>query len=67
MLRRMLENLAEWRRQQRAFEELYSLDDRSLADIGITRSEIPYLLARQPDPAPERSRATQDEALRHAA
>ena len=35
-----------WRRTQVAYEELNSLDDRSLADIGITRSDIPYLFAR---------------------
>jgi uncharacterized protein YjiS (DUF1127 family) len=38
--------LAGWRRRQRAYAELYALDDRSLADIGITRSEIPYVLSR---------------------
>jgi uncharacterized protein YjiS (DUF1127 family) len=35
-----------WRRRQAAFDELNSLDDRSLADIGITRSDIPYLFSR---------------------
>jgi uncharacterized protein YjiS (DUF1127 family) len=35
-----------WRRRQAAYEELSSLDDRSLADIGITRSDIPYLFSR---------------------
>jgi uncharacterized protein YjiS (DUF1127 family) len=35
-----------WRRRQAAYEELNSLDDRSLADIGITRSDIPYLFSR---------------------
>jgi uncharacterized protein YjiS (DUF1127 family) len=42
-----------WRNRQQAYAELYRLDDRSLADIGITRSEIPYVLthpqaSRQP-------------------
>lgn len=32
------------RRRQREYEELMSLDDRMLADIGITRGDIPYLL-----------------------
>jgi uncharacterized protein YjiS (DUF1127 family) len=36
----------DWRRRQAAYEELSSLDDRSLADIGIARSDIPYLFAR---------------------
>lgn len=35
-----------WRRRQAAYEELSALDDRSLADIGITRSDIPYLFSR---------------------
>ncbi len=35
-----------WRQRQAAYEELNSLDDRSLADIGITRSDIPYLFSR---------------------
>lgn len=38
----------DWKQQRRAYEELYALDERSLADIGITRSEIPYVLARAP-------------------
>ena len=38
--------LAGWRRRQRAYAELYALDDRSLADIGITRADIPYLFSR---------------------
>jgi len=37
---------ADWRRRQAAFEELSALDDRSLADIGIARSDIPYLFSR---------------------
>lgn len=36
---------ADWRSRQRALVELSSLDDRSLADIGLTRSEIPYVLS----------------------
>jgi len=37
---------ANWRRRQAAYDELNALDDRSLADIGITRSDIPYLFSR---------------------
>jgi uncharacterized protein YjiS (DUF1127 family) len=32
--------LSEWRRKQQAYAELSALDDRSLADIGIDRSQI---------------------------
>ncbi len=35
---------AAWRRRQRAYGELTALDDRSLADIGIHRSEIPAII-----------------------
>jgi uncharacterized protein YjiS (DUF1127 family) len=36
--------LSEWRNRQQAYVELMSLDDRSLADIGIRRSEIPAIV-----------------------
>jgi uncharacterized protein YjiS (DUF1127 family) len=35
---------AGWRQRQRAYDELGALDDRSLADIGIHRSEIPSVV-----------------------
>ena len=38
-----------WRARERAFRELSSLDDRSLADIGLARSDISFVLARTPD------------------
>jgi uncharacterized protein YjiS (DUF1127 family) len=59
---------AGWRRRQRAYAELAALDDRSLADIGITRSEIPYVLSRAA--ATRNPRAVDAPAegnLRHAA
>ena len=34
---------SEWRARERAYAELMALDDRSLADIGITRSDIPRI------------------------
>jgi uncharacterized protein YjiS (DUF1127 family) len=60
---------AAWRRNEQAFAELSSLDDRSLADIGITRAEIPYVLAharanRVSTPA---TGAVANANLRHAA
>lgn len=36
--------IKEWRRRQRAYAELMALDDRSLADIGIHRSQIPAIV-----------------------
>lgn len=35
---------ADWRQRRRAYDELMALDDRSLADIGIHRSQIPGLV-----------------------
>ncbi len=35
---------ANWRQRQRAYSELTALDDRSLADIGIHRSQIPAIV-----------------------
>ena len=37
--------VADWRRRQRAYEELMALDDHCLADLGILRSEINAYLA----------------------
>lgn len=42
--RRLIAPFAAMRRRQREYEELMSLDDHMLADIGITRGDIPYLL-----------------------
>jgi uncharacterized protein YjiS (DUF1127 family) len=36
---------AEWRRRERAYAELMALDDRSLADIGVRRSQIRAMIA----------------------
>ncbi|HUK11161.1 MAG TPA: DUF1127 domain-containing protein [Stellaceae bacterium] len=33
-----------WRARERAFQELAALDDRSLADIGLSRGDIPFIL-----------------------
>ena len=48
--------VAEWRRRERAYRELIALDDRSLADIGIHRSQIRALVEggddATADPAP---------------
>jgi uncharacterized protein YjiS (DUF1127 family) len=46
----LLHGLADWRQRRQAYAELAALDDRSLADIGITRSEIPFVLSHAAEP-----------------
>jgi uncharacterized protein YjiS (DUF1127 family) len=38
--------IADRRRRNQAYAELAALDDRSLADIGVHRSQIPAIVAR---------------------
>ncbi|HEX3500896.1 MAG TPA: DUF1127 domain-containing protein [Stellaceae bacterium] len=33
-----------WRERERAFAELNALDDRILADLGLRRGDIPYVV-----------------------
>ncbi len=33
----------DWRRQQQAYAELSALDDRTLADIGLNRGDLPTI------------------------
>ena len=42
----LVEPIASALKAERAYRELMALDDRTLADIGITRSEIPGIIAR---------------------
>lgn len=42
--RGLIAPFASLRRRQREYDELMSLDDHILADIEITRSDIPYLI-----------------------
>ena len=59
---------ADWRSRQRAFAELSALDDRDLADIGISRSEIPYVLARGHAEGPAQAKTgTRGHDILHAA
>lgn len=39
-LRKMLAAFRKWRQRRKAIADLHALSDRSLADIGIERSEI---------------------------
>jgi len=43
MLVAILNFLRAWRRYNTSLTELYQLGDRELADIGITRSDIPRI------------------------
>jgi uncharacterized protein YjiS (DUF1127 family) len=38
-----------WQRRQSAYNELMALDDRSLADIGLSRSQISFVLKNKVD------------------
>jgi uncharacterized protein YjiS (DUF1127 family) len=44
---------SEWRHRQQTYAELMALDDHSLADIGLHRSQIASLVEgrRRPDPS----------------
>ena len=52
-LQRMVAGFAAWIQRRRAEAELLSLTDRELADIGINRSEIRYILDGRMQPARE--------------
>ena len=43
MLVAIINFLRAWKRYNRSLNELYRLGDRELADIGITRSDIPRI------------------------
>jgi uncharacterized protein YjiS (DUF1127 family) len=47
LFRSLAERYDDWRQREQAYRELSALDDRSLADIGLSRAEIPYILARR--------------------
>jgi uncharacterized protein YjiS (DUF1127 family) len=40
LLSSLRQAFTDWRRRDRAYDELMALDDHALADIGIRRSEI---------------------------
>jgi uncharacterized protein YjiS (DUF1127 family) len=61
------ERIDAWRKSQQAYRELASLDDRSLADIGVTRSEIPFIMSHVSDPSRVRPIVAANQNGRHAA
>jgi uncharacterized protein YjiS (DUF1127 family) len=61
------ERIGEWRKYQQAYRELAALDDRALADIGVTRSEIPFILSHVSDPSRVKALPAANENGRHAA
>lgn len=60
--------IAEWHRRRMAYEELMSLSDRSLADIGISRSQVRSIVYAEPgsEAAPTRAEKPAMPAGRHA-
>jgi uncharacterized protein YjiS (DUF1127 family) len=55
--------ISAWRRRERAYAELMALDDRSLADIGVRRSQIRALV----EGAASRNRPTEAPSPKGAA
>jgi uncharacterized protein YjiS (DUF1127 family) len=42
--RSLIDRFVGWRRRERAAAELYAVDSRTLADIGVRRADIPFIL-----------------------
>jgi uncharacterized protein YjiS (DUF1127 family) len=45
LCRSLIDRFVGWRRRERAVVELYAVDSRTLADIGVRRADIPFILA----------------------
>ncbi|HWP25357.1 MAG TPA: DUF1127 domain-containing protein [Xanthobacteraceae bacterium] len=56
LLTQLIRFLRQWRNYNESLRELASLDDRQLADIGITRSDIPRLAWESAERAAESRR-----------
>ncbi|HEY1796272.1 MAG TPA: DUF1127 domain-containing protein [Stellaceae bacterium] len=54
--------IADRRRRNQAYAELSALDDRSLADIGVHRSQIPAIVARAQCAAKQKGPMSHDQA-----
>jgi uncharacterized protein YjiS (DUF1127 family) len=44
--RSLIDRFVAWRRRERVAAELYAVDERTLADLGLCRADIPFILAR---------------------
>ena len=42
----IIENVRSWNRVRQTSRELYSLSDRELTDLGISRADIPFVARR---------------------
>jgi uncharacterized protein YjiS (DUF1127 family) len=40
----LVAKLRGWQERQRVLNELYAMDDRALADIGLSRGDIPFVV-----------------------
>jgi uncharacterized protein YjiS (DUF1127 family) len=49
----LVERFKLWREHQRAFAELNALDDHALDDLGLRRSDIPFVVYRKASEAKE--------------
>lgn len=54
--------IVRWHRRNQVYRELYQLDDRMLADIGVSRSDIPSLVEGWDGTAPD-ARAEQEPSV----
>jgi SAM-dependent methyltransferase/uncharacterized protein YjiS (DUF1127 family) len=70
--RQLIERFAARRRRERAAAELYAVDERTLADLGLRRADIPFILVQRGwerhDPRADSAekRANDDRDRRHA-
>jgi uncharacterized protein YjiS (DUF1127 family) len=48
----LVAKLRGWQERQRVLNELYAMDDRALADIGLARGDIPYVVKGTAPAAP---------------
>jgi uncharacterized protein YjiS (DUF1127 family) len=43
-VRKPIEHFAAWRRRELAAVQLYAVDERTLADLGLRRADIPFMV-----------------------